>query len=155
MLEAFRRGRRKVRARHPRSPIQRPSLAAFGRPSRKRSIHSRPNRGIVIRLLRHDRQRKIIAIATFVIGQEGVAADGDGRTIGQVAKGADGFYARGVIKDRENGSNWNDARAHIVEQNRRPANTCSKASHLICCRSSAIERYLVSRVGFEDVFFES
>jgi hypothetical protein len=54
-----------------------------------------PLRSIALLRSRHNRERKIIAVAAFVAGLEVVAVDRDDPAIGQVAKGAvDGVRAR-------------------------------------------------------------
>src|SRR5712691_5514550 len=39
-------------------------------------------------MLRYDRERKIVAIAAFVVGLEGIVGDGDDRAIPEISEGA-------------------------------------------------------------------
>ena len=70
----------------------------------------------IIPELGHDRQGQIVAIAAFVIGLEGVAANRDGSAVGDVTEGAGDRRSRPIINHRKQGANWECARVDRAKE---------------------------------------
>jgi hypothetical protein len=85
-------------------------------------------------------ERKIIAIAAFVIGSEPVAADCDCPAIAKIAEGADDWRCRCVIDDRKHGADGN-----------RTAHTANCPKQRACVYRYSRGHHFVSaqRLGFQ------
>lgn len=68
--------------------------------------------------LRHNRQRKIVSIATFVVGFESIAARDEGPAVGEITEGAGNWCRGGVVNYGEDGAGVQSGRAIILEGNR-------------------------------------